>query len=64
MVKNNIYSSQNFTNQDLESLNLDSTDEITDYLLDEGIWINDELSNVLKQYNNCILIGRSVKPNV
>lgn len=64
MLKNNIYSSQNFTNQDLESLNIDSTDEIADYLLDEGIWINDELSDVLKQYDNCILIGRSVKPNV
>lgn len=64
MIKNNIYSSQNFTNQDLESLNIDSTDEIADYLLDEGIWINDELSNVLKQYDNCILIGRAEKPNV
>lgn len=64
MVKNNIYSSQDLTNQDLEALNIDSTDEIAEYLLDEGIWINDELSDVLKQYDNCILIGRAGKPNV
>jgi hypothetical protein len=63
MVANKIYSSQEFTETDIQKLNLDDEDLI-ERLCDEGIWINSELAETLKSYNNCILIGRSEKMNV
>jgi hypothetical protein len=49
MVANKIYSSQEFTETDIQKLNLNDEDLI-ERLCDEGIWINSELSETLKSY--------------
>ena len=56
MLKNNISDSRDFTSDDLQNLNIEDEDLIN-ILMEDGIWINNELINELQQYNNCVLVG-------
>ena len=57
MLQHDICDSKDFTPKDIRNLNIENDPSLVEILLEEGIWIDQQLIDQLQQYNRCVLVG-------